>query len=145
MDVSGAVRVTTHDAQQLGRRTRRVNGVLGGLEAVKGETAFGVGLELAAQVVAGLVLGVKDVVLAVCAGLPHVKDSVGNALAGLDVAHHTVEPGDLAVGGQIQNDRVAHFTEGGLGGPEGAEDGRRGGLKTLCGGNLVVDFVDEAV
>lgn len=145
MDVGGAVRVPAHEPQQLRRGTRRVDGVLGGLEAVEPELALVVGLELAAQVVPGLVLGVEDVVFAVGARLPHVEDGAGDADARVDVLDHAVEEGDLRVGGHVLDDGGAEVAEGRLGRPEGAQDGRGGRAEALVGDDLVVDLVDEAV
>lgn len=145
VDVGGPVRVAAHDAQQLRRRARGVNGVLGRLEAVEREATVGVGAELAAQVVARLVLRVVRVVLAVGARLPHVKDDVGDAGARLDVADDAVEVGQLAVGRHVLDDAGAEGAEGRLGRPKGSEDGGRGGDFAVCGLDLVVDFIDEAV
>lgn len=122
VDVSRAVGVTSHDLEQLGRGTRSVDGILGGLEAVEPELSVLVGAELATEVVAGLVLGVVGVILAVGAGLPHVEDGVGNALASVDIADDTVEEGELTVLGHILDYAAAEITERGLGGPEGAKD-----------------------
>lgn len=137
--------MTTHDLEQIGGGTRGINGVLGGLQAVEVEISVLVGAELAAQVVAGLVLGVEDVVFAVSRGLPHVEDGVGDALARLGVDDAAVEVSQLAVGGHVLDDGAAELAEGGLGGPERAEDGGGGGGEVLVGGDLVVDLVNEAV
>jgi hypothetical protein len=143
VNVSRAVRVAAHDAKKLRRRTRCVDGVLGRLEAVEPELAVLIGAELAAKVVARLVLGVVGVVLAVGAGLPHVEDGVGDTLASVDVADDTVEECELTVLGHILDDAATEIAEGGLGRPEGTEDaGGRGSLSTV-GDDLVVDLVDE--
>lgn len=132
-----------HQLQQVGRGPARVNGILGRLQAVEPELALLVRLELAAEVVACLVLRVEDIVLAVGAGLPHVEGGVGDAQARVDVAHDTVEEGDLAVLGQVLDDGGAEVAEGRLGGPEGPEDGGRGGLEAFVGDDFVVDLVDK--
>lgn len=137
------VRVASHNLEQLRRRARRINRILSRLQAVEPELALLVGLELAAQVVARLVLGVEDVVLAVGASLPHVEDGVGDAEAGVDVLDDAVEKGDLAVLGHVLDDAVAECAEGSLGGPEGAENCGGSGLEALVGYDLVVDFVDK--
>lgn len=123
VDVRRAVRVATHDAKQLRRRARGVDGVLSGLETVEPELAVRIGTELAAEVVAGLVFGVVGIVFAVGAGLPHVKHGVGDALARLQVADDTVEEGELAVFRHVLDDASAKITEGSVGGPKGSEDG----------------------
>lgn len=144
VDVSRAVRVAAHDAEELSRGTRGVDGVLGGLEAVEPELAVLVGAELAAEVVTRLVLGVVGVVLAVGAGLPHVEDGVGDTLAGVDVADDTVEECELTILGHILDDAAAEVAEGGLGRPERTEDTGGGGSLAAFGDDLVVDLVDEA-
>ena len=136
--------MTTHHLEEVARRPRGINRVLCRLEAVEPELAVLVCAELASQVMAGLVLGVEDVVLAVGAGLPHVEDGVGDALVGFGVLDDAVEEGEFAVRGHVLHDAGAEVAEGGFGGPEGAEDGGGGGLEALLGDDFVVDFVDEA-
>lgn len=143
VDVARAPGVAAHDLEQIGRGTRSVNGVLGRVQAVEPELAIGVGAELAAEVVALLVLGVKDVVLAVGTGLPHVEHGVGNTLAGLSVPDDTVEVGELAILGHVQDDAVAVLPEGSLGRPERSQNGRRCGRQVVLSDNLVVDLIDE--
>lgn len=115
MNVCWPVGVPAHQLQQIGRRTAGIDGVLGRLEAVEPELALLVGLELAPKVVAGLVLWVKDIVLAVGAGLPHVKGGVWDAEAGVDVLNDTVEESHLAILGEVLDDSGAKVAEGGLG------------------------------
>jgi len=93
--------------------------------------------------VLGLVLGVVGVVLAVRARLPHVENGVRDALACVCVADDAVEERELAVRGHVLHDAAAEVAEGGVGGPEGAQDGGGGGREVLFGDNGVVDFVDE--
>jgi hypothetical protein len=143
VDVSRAVRVTAHDAKELSRGTRGVDGILGRLEAVEPELAILVGAELAAEVVTGLVLGVVGVVLAVGAGLPHVEDGVGDTLTGVNVADDTVEECKLTILGHVLDDTATELAEGSLGRPEGAEDAGGGGSLSSVGDDLVVDLVDE--
>lgn len=145
MNVRRSVGVPAHQLQQIGRRATGINGVLGGLQAVEPELALLIGLELAPEVVACLVLGVEDIVLAVGAGLPHVKGGIWDAEAGVDVLDHAVEEGHLAVLGEILDDSGAEVAEGGLGRPEGPENGGGGGLEALVGDDLVVDFIDETM
>jgi hypothetical protein len=143
VDVSRAVRMTAHDAEKLGRGTRCVDGVLGRLEAVEPELAVLVGAELAAEVVARLVLGVVGVVFAVGAGLPHVEDGVGDTLACINITDDTVEECELTILGHILDDAGAVVAEGGFGRPEGSEDARGCGSLSSVGNDLVVDLVDE--
>ena len=145
VDVSGAVRVAAHDLEERGRRAGGVNGVLGGLEAVKREVAVLVGSELASEVVAGLVFGVKDVILAVGACLPHVEDCAWNALAGLDINDLAVEDCLLSVLGHVLDHAAAKLAERCLRGPEGPENSRGCGGKAVGGDDLVVDLVNETV
>lgn len=141
--VGGTVGVATHDPEELGGGAGGVDGVLGRLEAVEPELAVLVGAELASEIVAGLVLGIMRIVLAVGASLPHVEDRAGNALAGIDVDNDAVEEGELAVSGHVLYYTGAEIAEGGVGGPEGSENGGRGGAAAILEDNLVVDFVDE--
>jgi len=143
VDVSGAVRVAAHDLEELSRGSGGVNGVLGGLEAVEPELAVLVGAELATKVVAGLVLRVEDVVLAVGAGLPHVEDGTGNALAGVNVPDNTMEEGEFAVLGHVLDYAATEFAEGSFGGPERSENGGGGRSAAIFENEAVVDFIDE--
>ena len=97
VNVRWSLRVATHHSEDFGGRTGCVDGVLCRLEAVEVEVSVLVGAEFAAEVVLGLVLGVVGVVFAVCAGLPHVEDGVGDADAGIDVLDGAVEVGELPV------------------------------------------------
>lgn len=144
VNVSRAVRVTAHDLEELSGGTRCVDGVFCGLEAVEPELAVSIGAELAAKVVARLVLGVVGIVFAVGAGLPHVENGVGDSLSGINVADDAVEECELAVLGHVLDDAGAEVAEGGLGRPEGTENA--GGCRGLAafGDDLVVDLIDEA-
>lgn len=135
--------MTPHDLQQICRGAGSINGVFCWLEAVEPEPAVLVGSEFPSEVVAGLVLGVEDVVFAVGAGLPHVEDGTLDALARLGVLDGAVEECQLAVGWHVQDTAVAVLSERGLGRPEGTEDGGRCGRDTGIRGDLVVDLVDE--
>ena len=143
MDVRGSHRVAVNSLQELPRRAVFGQGVGGGPQAVEAVLALVVGLELAAQVVVaeGRVL---EVVLAVAAGLPHVEGDVGDGLVGHEVADHAVHVGDLALV-VVLDDGVAELAPGGIGGPEGAEDGGGCGVVVgVVGLDVVCDFGDEA-
>lgn len=144
VNVRRPVGVAAHESEQISRRTRGVNGIFGGLEAVEPELAILVGSELAAQVVTGLVLGVEDVVFAIGAGLPHVQDRIGDSLASLGVTDDAVEKGQLAVLGHVLNHTGAQISEWRFGRPEGSEDGGGCGVEFFFRHNLVVDLVDQA-
>ena len=143
VDVCGSHGVPVDGLEELPGRTVFGKGVGGGAEAVESVLALVVGLELAAQVVVaeGRVL---EVVLAVAAGLPHVEGDVGDGLVGHEVADHAVHVSDLALV-VVLDDRVAELAPGGVGRPEGAEDGGRGGVVVgVVGLDVVCDFGDEA-
>ena len=145
VDVGGTHGVAVHEIEE------GAGGAIGGqtvgrrVEAVEPVLALLVGLELAAEVVGGLVVGVLEVVLAVGGGLPDVEDGVGDGVAGNDVADDTVHLGHAAVGGDaILDDGAAVLTEGSIGGPEGAKNGRGSGLETLLDDDLVGDLINKA-
>jgi hypothetical protein len=145
MNMRRTLGVAAHHPQHLGRRPGSVNRVLRRLEAVEVEATRGVGAEFATEVVLGLVLGVVGIVLAVCAGLPHVEDGIGDACAGVDVLDGAVEVGELAVFGHIQDDAGAEITERGIRRPERAKDrGRSWGIASV-GSDSVVDLVDQPI
>lgn len=139
-----AVWVSAHQFQQITGRTRSIDRVFRRFETIEPELPFIVRLEFPAQVVLGLVFGVEDVVFPVGGGLPHVEDGVGDGGRGLGVGDGAVEEGEFAVGRHVEHAGVAEGAEGGVGRPEGAEDGGGGGRDAFCCGDLVVDFVDEA-
>lgn len=112
-----------HQRQQLIGRTIGRQRVGSRVVAVEPVFAVLVGPELAAQVVGALVLGVLEVVFAVGAGLPDVEDGVGDGLAGEQVCDGAVHQGDAALGVGILDDGAAVLAEGGVGRPEGAQDG----------------------
>lgn len=143
MDVGGAVGVAAHYSKQLSRGAGGVNGVLGRFKAVEPEFAVLVGAELASEVVAGLVLGVEDVVLAVGAGLPHIEDCTRDALAGVDVLHDTVEKRELPVFWHILDYAGAKVPEWCFWGPERSENSGGCGSATVVSNDPVVDLVDE--
>lgn len=97
VDVGGAHGVAVDSLQELPGRTVLGEGVGGGTEAVEAVLAVLVRLELAAEVVVGLVARVLEVVLAVAAGLPEVEGHVGDGFLGLHVADDAVHVGDDAV------------------------------------------------
>lgn len=145
MDVSGTHGVSVEGGEERTGGTVGRQGVGGGLVAVEPVLALLVAPELSAQVVGRLVVRVLEVVLAVGRGLPDVDDGAGDGLLGVEVGDDAVHEGDLAVGGRVLDDGAAVLAEGGVGGPEGAEDGGRGGLLARLVHVLVCDLVDEGL
>lgn len=144
MDVSGSHGVAVDSLEECPGRTVDGERVGGGTKAVEPVLALLVGLELAAEVVVGLVVGVLEVVLAVAAGLPHVEGDVRNGLVGDEVADHTVHVCDLAFV-CVLDDGVAELTPGSIGRPEGTKDGGGGGVVVgVVGWDVVGDFSNEA-
>lgn len=137
--------MAAHDLEQCSRRAGGVNGVLGGLKAVEGEVAVLVGPELAAEIVAGLVFRVEDVVLAVSAGLPHIEHCARNAFASVDVNDLAVEECLLPVLGHVLDHAASKLTEWSFRRPEGSQNGRGCGRNAIGGDDLVVDLVDETI
>lgn len=123
VNVGRAHGVAIHHRQQLVRRTVGRQRVGSWVVAVEPIFAVLVSLELAAQVVGGLVLRVLEVVFAVGAGLPDVEDGVGDGLAGQQVCDGAVHQGDAALGVGVLDDGGAIVTEGSVGRPEGTQDG----------------------
>lgn len=144
VNMSRSHRMTVQKLKELIRRPIRGQRVRRGVVAVQPVLALLVGPELAAQVVGLLVLGILEVVLAVGAGLPDVEDGAGDGLAGDEVGDGAVHEGDAALGVGVLDDGRAVVAEGGVGRPEGAEDGGGGGVDVAFGYDLVGDFVDEA-
>lgn len=142
VDVGGAHGRTVHEVEEDTGGTVGGQGVRGRVVAVPVELALLVGLELAAQVVFGLVR-VLEVVLPVGGGLPDVEDGTSDGLAGLHVAEDTVHVGDLAVGVGVLDDAVAQRAEGSIGRPEGAENDVGGWGQTLLRDDFVGNLVDE--
>lgn len=89
--------------------------------------------------------GVVGIVFAVCAGLPHIEDSVCDGGIGICVEHAAVEICQLAIGRHILDDAATVGTEWSVGRPEGAEDCGGGGGEVLFSDDFVVDFIDESV
>lgn len=114
--------MSTHHSQDLCTRSGCINGIFRWLQAVEIKATLGIRSKLAAQVVTGLVFRVKNVVFAVCGGLPHVENGIWDSLASVDVANRTVEVGELPIFGEFLNDRGTEIAEGSFGGPEGTED-----------------------
>ena len=124
-------------------RTVRGERVGGGPKAVKPVLSLIVGLELAAEVVV-CEHRVLEIVLAVAAGLPEIKSHVGNRFVGDQIADDAVHVGDLPLV-IVLNDGVAELAPGGVGGPEGAEDGGGCGVVVgVVGLDVVCDFSYEA-
>lgn len=133
----------SHELDEIGARTRCIDGVLSRLETIEPEFSFLVGPEFAAQIVSRLVLWVKNIVLAVGAGLPHVEYRILDPRPRLRVADHTVEEGELTVRGHVLHNAGTELAERSFWGPEGAENGGGGRRQLLLCDDLVVDFVDE--
>ena len=141
--MSGAHRVPVDGLEELVGRAVGGERVGGGPETVEPVLSLVVGLELAAEVVV-CERRVLEVVLSVAAGLPHVEGDVGDGLVGDEIADDAVHVGDLALV-LVLNDRVAELAPGGVGRPEGTEDGGGGGLVFgVVGWNVVGDFGDKA-
>lgn len=145
VDVGGTHRVAIERGEELPGWAVLREGVGGGSQAVESVFAVLVRLELSAEVVVGLVVGILEVVFAVAGGLPHVKGGVRDGLVGLHVADDAVHVGDDAVLGLVLDDGVSELSPRGVGGPEGTEDsGRRGDVVRVVDLNVVGDFGDEA-
>jgi hypothetical protein len=143
VNVSGTHRVPVHSLEELPGRTVCGERVGGGPKAVQPVLALVVRLELAAEVVV-CERRVLEIVLAVAAGLPHVEGDVGDGLVGDEIADDAVHVGDLALV-LVLDDRVAELAPGGVGRPEGTEDGGGGGLVFgVVGWDVVGDLGDKA-
>ena len=143
VDVSGTHRVPVDGLEEFVGRAVGGERVGGGSETVEPVLSLVVGLELAAKVVVreGRVL---EVVLSIAAGLPHVEGDVGDGLVGDEIADDAVHVGDLALV-LVLDDRVAELAPGGVGRPEGAEDGGGCGVVVgVVGLDVVCDFSYEA-
>ena len=123
MDVSRAHGVPVERSEEGTGSTVGRQRVGSRLVAAEPVLALLVAPELSTQVVGRLVVGILEVVLAVGRSLPDVDDSTGNGLLGVEVGDHAVHESDLAVGSGVLNDGAAVLTEGGIGRPEGAQDG----------------------
>jgi hypothetical protein len=99
--------------------------------------------ELPPEVIIGLILRILEVVFAVRRRLPDVNDNAWDALSGDEVGDGAVHEGDMALV-RILDYAAAELAEGGIGAPEGAEDGGGGWEDAGFGGDLVGDFVNEA-
>lgn len=143
VNVSGSHGMTVHETKQLVGRTIGGQRVGGRVVAVEPVLAVLVGSELATQVVGRLVLGVLEIVLAVGAGLPDVKDGVGDRLAGDQIADDTVHEADAAFGSRILDNGAAVVTEWCVRRPEGTQDGRRRGVDVAFSDDLVGNFINQ--
>jgi len=122
MYVGRAVGVPAHHLEKISRGAGGVDSVFGWLQAIEPEFTVIVGAKLAPKVVAGLVLGVEGIVLAVGAGLPHVEDSAWDATASLGVLDDTVEKCELPVFWHVLDHAAAKVPEWCIGGPERSEN-----------------------
>ena len=143
MYVGRAVGVPAHHLEKISRGAGGVDSVFGWLQAIEPEFTVIVGAKLAPKVVAGLVLGVEGIVLAVGAGLPHVEDSAWDATASLGVLDDTVEKCELPVFWHVLDHAAAKVPEGCFRGPERSENNGRCGSDAIVGDNCVVDLVNE--
>jgi hypothetical protein len=143
MDVSRAHRMAIKKIQQKARRAIGRQGIGRRAQAVEMILAILISPELPPQIVIRLILGVLEIVFAVGARLPDVDDDAGDALLGGEVGDGAVHEGDVALV-RVLDDAAAQLAEGGVGTPEGAQDGGGGGEDAGFGGDFVGDFVDEA-
>lgn len=141
MDVRRPHGVPIHDLKEIVAGAVGGQAVGRGVVAVEPVLALGVGAELATEVVGRLVVRVLEVVLAVGGRLPDVEDGVGNGLASQEVGDGAVHQADLALRVGVLDDGVAVLTEGGVGRPEGPEDGGGGGIDVALGDDLVGDLI----
>lgn len=141
--VGGAHGVSVQFPEQLARGAVGREGVRSGSQAVEAVLAVLVGFELAAQVVVGLVGWVLEVVLAVAARLPEIEGYVRYGFLCREVAYYTVHICHVPFVG-ILDHAVAELAPGGVGGPEGPENG--GGCGDVVGFacDMVGDFCNEA-
>lgn len=142
VDVGGTHGRAIHDVEQDTSGAVGRQGVGSGVVAVPVEFSLLVRSELAAEVVIGLG-GVLEIVLAVGRCLPDVEDRTDDGLSALHVLDRTVHESDTAIGLGILDNAVAESAEGGVGGPEGAENDVGSGGDTVLGDDLVGDLIDE--
>lgn len=142
VDVSGTHGRSVHELEKDTGGAVGRQGVGSGVVAVPVEFSLLVGAELAAEIVIGLGR-VLEVVLAVGRGLPDVEDCADDRLAGLHVLNGAVHESDTAIRLGILDDAVAEGAEGGVGGPERAENdvGSRG--DAVLGDDLVGDLINK--
>jgi hypothetical protein len=76
--------------------------------------------------------------------LPDVNHGTRDGLSGGDFLDNAVHKSDLTLAVWVLNDGIAKLAEGGVGGPEGAEDGGGSGDFAGLGYDLVRDLVDQA-
>lgn len=112
-----------HQSKKLMGWTVRGQRVSRRVIAVEPVIAIFIRSELATEVVGRLVLRVLEVIFAVGAGLPDVKDGSGDGLASDKVSDGAVHLAHSALGIGILNDGGAVVTERSVGRPEGSEDG----------------------
>jgi hypothetical protein len=143
MDVSRAHRMAIKKIQQNTRRAIGRQGISRRTQAVEMILAILISPELSPQIIIRLILGILEIVFAVGARLPDVDDDAGDALVGDEVGDGAVHEGDMALV-WVLDDAAAQLAEGGVGAPEGAQDGGGGGEDAGLGGDFVGDFVDEA-
>lgn len=142
VDVRRSPWMTVQQLQKLPRRPIPRQRIRRRLQAVVVIVALRIRLELSAQVVGALVVGVLEVVLSIRRRLPDVDRGIDNGLLGIEVDDFAVHERDLAVV-LVLHDLVAQLAPGGVGGPEWAEDGAGGGNFAGFRDVFVGDFVDE--
>lgn len=143
VDVRRSHGMPVHELEQLVRRPISGQRVRRRVVAVEPVLPVLVGAELAAQVIGRLVVRVLEVVLPVGAGLPDIEDGVGDGLAGQQVGDGAVHQRHLAVLVGVLDDGIAVLAEGGVGRPEGAEDGGGGRVDVALSDDLVGDLIDK--
>lgn len=100
--------------------------VCGRSQAVEAILAILVRLELAAEIVVGLIFRILEVVLAVAASLPHVESYIWNGLLCLEVADDAMHVSDHPLV-LILDDAVTKIPPRRIRRPERAKNGCRGG------------------
>lgn len=136
--------MTVHQRKQLMSRTIRGERISRRMVAVEPILAILIGSKLATQVIGSLVLRVLEVVFAIGASLPDVKDSAGDRLSGKKISNGAVHLAHSAVGIGVLDDGAAVLAERSVGRPERSEDRRRSRVNVAFCNDFVGDFIDEA-
>jgi hypothetical protein len=99
--------------------------------------------KLPPEVIIGLVLRILEIVFPIRARLPDIHDCARDALFRGEVGDLAVHECDLSVV-WVLDDAAAEVAEGGVGGPEGSEDGGGGWVAGGFSHVFVCDFIDES-